>query len=103
MIKSILTPVLFAIAINVAAMPEAHSQDWNYFGDCYSDDVILAQNGNFYTPCMSRGGCTRTWEYKGTYRTLTDGVIEISWKDKNGNRTSSTYTHKRLSKVKCAR
>ena len=103
MIKRILTSALVAIAINVAAMPEARSQDWNYFGACYSDDIVLAQNGKFYTPCMSRGGCTRSWEYGGTYRTLTDGVIEIFWKDENGNRQSSTYTHRRLSKVKCAR
>ena len=103
MIKRILTPIPVAIAINVAAMPEARSQDWNYFGDCHSDDVILAQNGNFYGPCLNgRGRCTRRWKYGGTYRTLTDGVIEIFWKDKNGNRKSSTYTHKRFSKVKCA-
>jgi hypothetical protein len=103
MVKYILRAAIVVTALNIIVLPAARAQDWNYFGACYSDDVILAQNGKFFTPCMSRGGCKNSWEYGGTYRTLTDGVIEIYWKDENGNRQSGTYTHRKLSKIKCKR
>jgi hypothetical protein len=103
MVKCTPRAVIVAAALSIIVLPEARAQDWNYFGSCYSDDVILAQNSKFFAPCMSRGGCKKSWEYGGTYRTLTDGVIEIYWKDENGNRQSGTYTHRKLSKLKCTR
>ena len=103
MVSFMLRASLVATAVIALVAQAAHSQDWNYFGACYSEDVILAQNGKYFNPCMSRGGCKRDWEYGGTYRTLTDGVIEVYWKDENGNRQSGTYTHRRLSKIKCSR
>lgn len=104
MIRSMLRAAIAVAALNTIAISDALSQDWNYFGACYSDDVILAKNGKYFNPCMGRGGeCKREWEYGGTYRTLTDGVIEVYWEDENGNRQSGTYTHRRLSKIKCSR
>ena len=103
MAKNVIKAVVVATALNLLTISAAYPQDWNYFGDCYSDDVILAKNGKWFLPCMSRGGCKREWDYGGIYRVLSDGVIEIYWKDDNGNLQSSTYTHRRLSKVKCTR
>jgi len=103
MIKSLPGAVIISIMLTVLVSPEARSQDWNYFGACYSDDAILARDGKFFvTSCMGLG-CKNDWEYGGTYRTLTDGVIEIYWRDEKGHRQSSTYTHRRLFSVKCRR
>jgi hypothetical protein len=103
MIKKLIhTPVLLA-GLTWLLASNANSQEWNYFGDCFSDDVILAQNGKWFTPCMNRGGCERKWNFGGTYDKLSDGVIQIYWTDENGIRHSATMTHRRLGKAKCKR
>ena len=101
MIKFSMLSLFAAGAIHAVHMAKAYSQEWNYFGKCNSGDVILARDGKFYDPCMRRGGCSEPWNYKGTYRLLSDGVIEVYWRNDSGHRRSSTYTHRRLLKVKC--
>ena len=94
--------ILFVTSFTCLVMPAVHSTEWNYFGDCYSDDVIMAQNGKYFIsiPCRN---CRSEWKYGGTYRELADGVIQVSWKNANGSIGSSTYTHRRLSSTKCSR
>jgi len=77
------------------------AQDWNYFGDCFSDDAILAVNGTWFYPCFGTPqSCSKPWIYGGKYSTIATGVIQIKH---SGQNTSSTYTHRSLLSAKCRR
>jgi hypothetical protein len=86
-----------AAVISVSA---AQAVEWNYFGSCFSDDVILAQNGRFYRPCDGRG-CSPEWKVAGSYTVLVTKVIEARWVDGEGVQRSKTYTHRSLLPLKC--
>jgi hypothetical protein len=84
----------------------ALSDDWNYFGTCGTDDVILAKGGKFYRSEQSCITCKSTWKYAGRYVQLSDKVIQASWSTNEGvegRNYSETYTHKSLSGTKCRR
>jgi hypothetical protein len=92
--------MLTASLAAVLSVCAAQAAEWNYFGGCFSDDVIIAQNGRFYRPCDGRG-CSPEWKDAGSYTILANKVIEASWVDSEGARRSATYTHRSLLPLKC--
>jgi hypothetical protein len=84
----------------------AYAAESNYFGECNSDDVILAKDGKFYRPCY--GQCNRDWEYAGWYKKITpsDKAIEAHWIFNAGavkKEYTRTYFHMSLREIICAR
>jgi hypothetical protein len=94
-----------AFAIILTSTSRVYSQEWNYFGNCASGDVILAKSGKWYSPAnCGREVCRKQWEYAGKYREITKGVIEVYWWTPNGAEGTNhqkTYTHKSLYRNKC--
>jgi hypothetical protein len=79
--------------------PGSKASDWNYFGACKSDDVILAVDGKWYSPCFGRGNsCPNEWVFSGSYKTLPNGNIEVS---ERGSKGTSEYTHRKFIDTKC--
>ena len=94
-----------ALAAMLSSATSVYAQEWNYFGDCASDDVILVKDGKWFSPTnCGRQECKKKWEYQGNYRTITKGVVEVYWWTPNGEEGTNhqqTYVHKSLYKNKC--
>ena len=83
------------------AQAPSNSTEWNYFGTCYSDDVIYASDGHYHTPAFGgRGYKGPKWEYGGTYRRINDDSIAITNKN---SRPPSIYWHERVANKVCQR
>jgi len=79
-------------AATVVISPKAEAQQFNYFGDCNTDQMIYAKNGKWY---YDNGYGTGTIEmtYGGTYRTLSKKIIVID--------TGQQFKHISLLKITC--
>jgi hypothetical protein len=77
---------------------EAKPIEWNYFGDCFSDDSIYAADGKWWYFDLARN--VMEWVFGGTYREVSDGVIAIVTKE---GQVGGTYIHRNFLSKKCYR
>lgn len=89
----------FSCALAITISQETRAQEFNYFGDCHTDEMIYAANGNWYYD-GGYGTGTVSMVHGGTYQTLANGVITVFSKN-DPVHAGKIFTHVSLINQRC--
>ena len=91
-------PLLLSLFVPFAASAVPNNKtSWNYFGGCFTSDVIYAEKGIYYLPVFGRGVAS-AWKYGGDYSIVNDDSIALKVE---GQRNPSIYWRRGMARKVC--